>query len=133
VTTHTADTSQISAGSDRIPGPVGLWYGLLAPPIAWLIQSLGSFWITTQACHESRGAGSARLVVIGLGLVALAVTLSALGASTLARRKLRESTAEPRRDMMALGGIFLAITLGLGVLCGSLPALILGKVCEATR
>ena len=131
MTPTTADLSP--ASSSRAPRPLGLWYGLLAPPIAWLIQSLGSVWVTTQACHDSRGAGSARWVVIGLALAALAVTLSALAASTLARRRLRHGEGGPRRDMMALGGIFLAVTLGLGVLCAGLPALLLGKICEATR
>jgi hypothetical protein len=131
MTPATADISRASPA--RGPRSVGLWYGLLAPPIAWSIQGLGSFLVASQACHDTRGSGSARSVVIGLALAALAVTLSALGASTLAYRKLRKSTGETRRDMMALGGIFLAITLGLGVLCAGLPALILGKVFEAPR
>jgi hypothetical protein len=118
------------ASSDSAPRPIGLWFGLLAPPIAWIAQGLGSVWVTTQACHHPGDTRLARSVVMGLALGALAVTLAA---SSYARRQLGRSAGQPRRKMMAIGGIFLAVTLGLGILWAGLPALLLGKICEATR
>jgi hypothetical protein len=117
--------------------PARLWFGLAASACAWAMLGILDIVITWRACvhQEEWGNASAhpgaRTLYI---LVSLALILTVLLAGTLSYRNWRalstqrsilHAEATERREFMALLGVFISLTLGMGVLWLSIPPLII--------
>jgi hypothetical protein len=123
----------------HVESRAALRFAIWAPPLAWVIQGLGSIALAAAACGHPQSTG---LVRTGLGVLAgsaLVATLLAIRAGWVAHRRfsggvaLLGDEAEARSRLLATGGVFLALTLGLGILWAALPIAMLGKLCEAAR
>ena len=129
------DTSSNSQGTPITPAR--LWFGLAASACAWALLGFLDIVITWRACvhQEEWGGASAHpgartlYIVISLTLlvtVVLAGTLSYRNWRSLSeQRSILEAQATDRREFMALLGVFVSLTLGMGVLWLSIPPLII--------
>lgn len=129
------------ATNDRSQGtlitPARLWFGLAASACAWSLLGFLDILITWRACvhQEEWGNASAHpgartlYIVVSLALiltVVLAGTLSYRNWRSLsAQRTILEAQATERQEFMALLGVFVSLTLGMGVLWLSIPPLII--------
>jgi H+/Cl- antiporter ClcA len=117
--------------------PVRLWFGLAASACAWVLLGFLDILITWRACvhQEEWGNASAHpgartlYIVVSLALiltVVIAGTLSYRNWRALTeQRSILEAQATDRREFMALLGVFVSLTLGMGVLWLSIPPLII--------
>jgi len=107
--------------------------------VAWVVQGLGSLILTSIGCRHPEARAEVRGGLAALDVVALAVTLAAIRIAWVAHRRVSGGAplvgeeAEARSRLLATGGVFLAITLGLGILWATLPIAMLGGLCEAVR
>jgi hypothetical protein len=117
--------------------PSHLWFGLIAAAVAWILLGFTDIIITWRACVHQEQFGNAsahpdaRIIYI---LAAISLFIVVLIAGTLSYRNWRkissqrrflEATATDRREFMALLGVFVSVTLGVGVLWLSIPPLII--------
>ena len=83
---------------DPWPTPWSLWVGLAAAPLAWAVQGLVGWWISSEACAGGTTrlgtASSVRSMLIALTAVALVVALSGAAAAYREFRKRREGGPE---------------------------------------
>lgn len=100
-----------------------LWFGILAPFVAWTLNELAGYVIADRSCV----AGGGSLTTAGwiglftLNLLALAV---AAGAGVVSHRVFREWSSQPlprsegwgRVEFMALAGVFISGLLLLNIL-----------------
>jgi hypothetical protein len=117
--------------------PSRLWFGLTAAAAAWVLLGLIDIIITWRTCVHQEQFGNAsahpgaRIIYIA---VAICLFIVVLVAGTLSyrnwrrissQRQLLEATATDRREFMALLGVFVSVTLGVGVLWLSIPPLVI--------
>ncbi len=127
------------------PVPAGrLWFGLTASAAAWIALGVGYVLITWWACIEDGplGAGSLRPgVAILYFLAALLLIGTALVAGMMSYRNWRQlsessglldAQGEARCEFMALLGVFVSFTLGIGLIWLTIPLLIL-NLCVRAR
>lgn len=124
--------------------PRRLWFGTATAAIAWVTLGCADIVITWRACMQQEDYGipiprpEVRVVYFVVALVLLALTVVAGWISyrnwrNLAReRELLHAHAVERREFMALGGIIVSITLGMGIVWLALPPLFL-DVCWRAR
>jgi hypothetical protein len=117
--------------------PARLWFGLMASACAWALLGFLDILITWRACvHQDEwGSASAHPGARTLYIViSLTLILTVFSAGTLSYRNWRalteqrtilEAQATDRREFMALLGVFVSLTLGMGVLWLSIPPLII--------
>jgi hypothetical protein len=115
--------------------PVRLWFGLVASAIAWALLGLIDILITWRACVHQEQSGyasehpGARALYIIAAIILLCMVMSAGTISyrnwraLSQQREILQATATERREFMALLGVFVSITLGMGVLWLSIPPL----------
>jgi hypothetical protein len=115
--------------------PGRLWFGLVASAIAWATLGCIDILITWRACvhQEQSGYASPHPGARALYIVAAFILFcTVLVAGTMSYRNWRalsqqheilQATATERREFMALLGVFVSITLGMGVLWLSIPPL----------
>jgi hypothetical protein len=131
----TANTSQ----HEPRRTPASLWFGVIAPPLAWATQGLASVILALHACHHPEGYSLARSGLVALALLALAFTVSGGTTGWRAWRRLAQqrtlmgAEGQSRVELMAIGGVFLGVTFTLAVLWAGVPTLMVLKVCEAAR
>ncbi len=121
-----------------------LWFGLTASACAWVALGIGDVLITWWAClfEESFGAAGARS---GIGLLYFAATFLLLALAVTSgitsyrnwRKlsgaiRLRDAEGRGRQEFMALMGVFVSFTLGVGILWLTVPLVIL-KLCVRAR
>lgn len=114
-----------------------LWFGLMAAAVAWVLLGCIDILITWRACVHQEQYGNAsthpaaRVIYIG---VAVSLFIVVLIAGTLSyrnwraissQRQILEASATDRREFMALLGVFVSVTLGVGVLWLSIPPLVI--------
>ncbi len=117
--------------------PSRLWFGLAASACAWALLGGIDILITWRACvhQESWGnatahpAARALYIVVSLALL-LTVVISGMLSyrnwrALSEQRNMLEAQATDRREFMALLGVFVSVTLGMGVLWLSIPPLII--------
>jgi hypothetical protein len=121
-----------------------LWFGLTAAAIAWVLLGFIDILITWRACVHQEQYGNASthpdarvlyiVVAVSLFIVVLiAGTLSYRNWRTISsQRQLLEATATDRREFMALLGVFVSVTLGVGVLWLSIPPLVI-ELCLRSK
>jgi H+/Cl- antiporter ClcA len=117
--------------------PRRLWFGLAASAVAWGALGLIDIVITWRACVHQEQFGNAsahpdaRAMYI---IVASALFLVVVTAGTMSYRNWRtisqqseiiDATATDRQEFMALLGVFVSITLGMGVLWLAIPPLMI--------
>lgn len=116
-----------TAGTMRFPNG-GLWFGIVAPPLAWAADELCGLVLPDWICDTGH-----RSVLQAITVAAL---LLALGAGLVARRSFRsddggaagERVAARRRFMANLAGL-LSIFFALVIVAGAVPGL-LHRPCD---
>jgi hypothetical protein len=121
-----------------------LWFGLAGSVAAWLSLGLVDILITWQACVHQEQFGNAsshpaaRLAYI---IAAVFLFLIVIASGTTSYRNWRQLSTErellrapaiDRREFMAMLGIFVSITLGVGVLWLAIPTLMI-ELCARAR
>ena len=121
-----------------------LWFGFAASAIAWSSLGCIDILITWRACmhQEDFGIPSPRpeirilFVVVALTLFALALTAGAVSYGNWrqlsSQSKLLNAQAVERREFMALLGVIISVTLGMGIVWLGLPPLFL-DLCWRAR
>ena len=124
--------------------PARLWFGFAGSAAAWIGLGIVDLLITWQACLGREQYGGAQFSA-GFKILYLAFTLvlllTALTAGWMSLRNWRAlsqdralSNAEGRgrEEYMALAGIFISFTLGIGIIWLGLPIALL-QLCVRAR
>jgi len=114
---------------------VRLWFGLGASAVAWVLLGCLDIFITFAACtHQDQfGIPGDHPAVTGI-CIALAVALLAIAIAAgitsyrnwralSQQARLLEAPAIDRREFMALLGVIVSVTLGMGIVWLALPPL----------
>jgi hypothetical protein len=117
------ERSQPSAG-----GQLGLWFGVLAGPLAWSAQLLVNYFVVSLACH-----GQLSATALAHEAVSLATGLLVLAALLVARRRQRAlarlSTAGApptgRSAFLARTGVLMSALFLFVIVAGAVPTLVL--------
>jgi hypothetical protein len=114
-----------------------LWFGFAASALPWVALGCLDILITWRACMRQEDFGipdphpAVRIVFAVLALILLMITISAGVASyrnwraLSAQPGLLETHAVERREFMALLGVIVSVTLGMGIVWLALPPLFL--------
>ncbi len=133
-----------STREGKLVPPGRLWFGTATAAIAWVLLGCADIVITWRACMVQEDYGiptprpDVRILYFVLALVLLAVTTWAGLTSyktwrfLTSQRKLLDSRAVERREFMAVGGVIVSITMGMGILWLALPPLFL-DLCWRAR
>ncbi len=124
--------------------PQRLWFGTATAAVAWVLLGCADIVITWRACMVQEDYGiptprpEVRIIYFMLALILLAVTVYAGFTSYRTWRYLSEQHAMlrshgiERREFMAIGGVIVAVTMGMGILWLALPPLFL-DLCWRAR
>lgn len=120
------------------PIPSGrLWFGLAASAVAWAALGFIDILITWLACvHEEEFGNAMRhpgaiaaYIVVALTLFAVVIAAGILSyrnwRAISAQNAILNASATDRREFMALLGVFISITLGMGVLWLAIPPFVI--------
>jgi len=125
------------------PTPRRLWFGLVASALAWLtLGAVDLLVVWNQCAHQQQysGEGSYTACRILLSAVSIVLLLVAIAGGItsynswrkLSRQHLLETIATDRREFMALLGVIISITLGVGIVWLSIPPLLI-QLCERAK
>lgn len=124
--------------------PRKLWFGLSAAFICWFLVGIAEMFITWRAClrREQLGnafsdpAATAASFVVTFFLIGVAATggfISYMNWRSLSQqRKFIEAEGRGRPEFMALIGVIVSFTLGVGMVWMGLPLFIL-RLCARVR
>lgn len=124
--------------------PSRLWFGLAASAVAWATLGFIDVLVTWRACVHQEQYGNpsphpgARIIYLVAALVLFTIvvvagTMSYRNWRTLSvQREILDATATDRREFMALLGVFVSVTLGVGVLWLAIPPLII-ELCMRAK
>ena len=124
--------------------PPRLWFGFAASAVSWVTLGCLDILITWRACthQEDFGIPSAHPTVrIAFFVIAIALLIVTIGAGLMSYRNWRslsardhmlDAEAVERHEFMALLGVIISITLGMGIIWLALPALFL-DICWRAR
>jgi hypothetical protein len=128
----------------KLVEPKRLWFGTASAAVAWTLLGMADLAITWRACmvQEDYGIPSPRP---GVRILYFAIAIALLVVTTYAgfisyrtwqylsnRRRMLEAPAVERREFMAVGGVIVAVTMGMGILWLALPPLFL-DLCWRAR
>jgi hypothetical protein len=128
----------------NIVPPARLWFGLTGCAAAWVVLGAGDILITWWACTENQPFGgdaprpyAAILYVIATLLLIGAAIVSGFTSYRNWRKlseaaTLGEAEGQGRREFMALLGVFVSATLGMGLIWLTVPLFIL-HLCVRAR
>lgn len=111
-----------------------LWYGMLAPPIAWALQLLVGYGVAAQACEGH--IGTLDPILHGITAIALAATIAALAAALYESARLsheREGVTLDRARFMAFCGVILSTLFLILIVFTDIPTFFLENGCVAGR
>jgi hypothetical protein len=111
-----------------------VWFGLLAAPLAWIVQGLIGWWIGASIC-AAWSIEFARTMLAVVGVLALTVALAGLTSSLVRWRHARATSVSPLdqpREFFLFGGVFVSGAFAIGILWATLNALFI-NVCGVTR
>ena len=128
--------------SQGIP-PRRLWFGAVGAAVAWALQGLTCFLISTQACADGTGhwgplspvAVQILIGVVSAGYLFIAVAsafVSYRNWRILSDRRLMEAEGYGREEYMALVGIFVGATTVVGLIWSGIPPFFV-SVCNTVR
>lgn len=136
------------ATESRVPlapvEPSRLWFGVAASAASWITLGCLDILITWRACTHQENFGVAAAhpgVRILFGIVALVLLLVTIAAGLTSYRNWRalagrshvlDAEAVERREFMALLGVIVSVTLGMGIIWLALPPLFL-DICWRAR
>ena len=115
--------------------PGWLWFGITAAAAAWALNLWGSYTISGLICVSQGGrivAGPAilsrgLLAVVALGLLAVSIAGGIASyrnfRETADNSHLLEAEGQERREFMALAGVLISTTLGVGIMWACIPLL----------
>jgi hypothetical protein len=106
------------AQSDRPVGPVGIWAGVPAGPLAWTAHLLVAYFFVGVMCATGLG--------FLIHLTTLVTLVIAAGGGLLAYRNLRRPDLTDGARFAALGGVLLSVMFGFAIVMESLPSFGLG-------
>ena len=121
-----------------------LWFGLATPAAAWVSLGCMDILITWRLCMEpEQFGGSAMHPAVRLLYIAIAAALLVLGVAAgivsyrnwralSGGREFLEAKATDRREFMALLGVFVSVTLGMGMLWLAVPPFII-QICTRAK
>lgn len=127
----------------RIPA-FRLWFGATGAAVAWALQGFTCFLIATQACADGTGRWGplpplAVRILIGCVSAAYLAVAAASGLVSYQNwrgltdaRRLAQTEAYGREEYMALAGVFVAATAGVGLIWSGIPP-IFCSVCNTFR
>jgi hypothetical protein len=133
--------------TERATSPVRprrLWFGFAASAVSWVTLGCLDILITWRACthQEDFGIPGAHPAVrITFFVIALALLIVTIAAGFISYRNWRSlsgrdhvlnAEAVERREFMALLGVIVSITLGMGIIWLALPPLFL-DICWRAR
>lgn len=134
-------TEENHSANHRI-SPRLLWFGFAAAATAWLLTGIADVLITWQACPAAQtggpSEGSYRGLYLGFTFALLAIAFAAGFVSFRNWRRISneksiaESEGRGRKEYMALAGVFISITLGIGIVWLSIPLFLL-NICARQR
>lgn len=128
-------TDKAVQGTEITPGR--LWFGFVASAVAWILLGFIDIVITWRACVHQEQFGNASYhpgaraayIAVELALLAIVVVAGILSyrnwRAISAQNEILDATATDRREFMALLGVFVSLTLGMGVVWLSIPPLML--------
>lgn len=121
-----------------------LWFGLAATAAAWATLGFTDILILWRACASPEVNGSegphpgARIISFVVGVTFFVIALTA-GATSYRNwraltheQHLLEANATDPQEFMALLGIIVSITLGMGIVWLSIPPLLI-QLCERAK
>lgn len=124
--------------------PRRLWFGLTAPAIAWVTLGIADVVVEWRMCMRygsplaAGGNDLGRALCVGLAILLLSLGLVA-GATSYRNwrrlsqeQKLLDALGTDRREFMALMGLFVSLTLGMGMFWLLLTPLLI-TVCERAK
>jgi hypothetical protein len=124
--------------------PKRLWFGFSGAAVAWIIAGIVDAWLAWVACmgHE---AGSGVFTSVGMRVLLGVITFGLLAVATAGglvsfanwrrlsqSREFMDAEGRGRQQFMALVGVFISVSLGIGILWFSIPIYILG-ICVRAR
>ena len=115
----------------------GLWFTLLAAPVAWAFQGRFGWWAGERICADMSIGGVRGLTAL-VSMIALIVALA--GVATAWRAWETASSAPhavhaeawDRVEFVALSGLFISSAFTLGIIWGALPSLMV-SACGRVR
>lgn len=123
--------------------PRRLWFGFMASAGAWVLLGCLDIVITWRACthQENFGIPTAHPAVrIAFGIIAIVLLIVTVAAGYTSYRNWRslssrdhvlDAEAVERNEFMALLGVIVSITLGMGIIWLALPPLFLDTCWRA--
>lgn len=124
--------------------PRKVWFGVIASATAWFVTGIAEMFITWRACLHTEQFGNASShpaemvasFVISWFLIGLAATAGFLSYTSWRRLSAQRNLlhAEGRRphEFVAIAGIFVSFTLGVGMVWMAIPLFIL-RFCARIR
>jgi hypothetical protein len=124
--------------------PKRLWFGFSGAAVAWILAGVVDAWLAWVACmgHEAgsgvfSSAGMRVLLgVVTFGLLAVATAGGVVSFNNWRRLsqsgEFMEAEGRGRQQFMALVGVFISISLAIGIVWFSIPIYILG-ICVRAR
>lgn len=135
--------TEVNSARNHVP-PRRLWFGFATSAIAWVMLGCLDLCINWRACthQEDYGAPAAhpevRVLISALGLALLIVAVTAGFTSyrnwraLSAHSAILNTDAVERREFMAVLGVIVSVTMGMGILWLSIPPLFL-DICWRSR
>jgi hypothetical protein len=124
--------------------PRRLWFGTTTAAIAWVLLGCSDIVITWRACMQQEDYGippshpGARILYFALAVALLVLTIWA-GITSYqtwrylsAQRTMLHAHGVERKEFLAVGGVIVAVTMGMGILWLALPPLFL-DLCWRAR
>ncbi len=124
--------------------PGKLWFGTAAAALCWVGLGIADTLITWREClHREQFGGASRHpgllslnIVLFLALLAVAVIAGIMSYRNWRRLagqvRLYRAEATAPREYMALIGLFISVTLGIGIIWFGIPLMII-SLCVRTR
>lgn len=125
-------------------GPRRLWFGLVTVAISWFSLGIAEMFITWRACLHNEEFGNASshpaamiaayVVTFALiALVAVAGFVSYLNWRRLSTQpSILQAEGRNRSEFIALLGVYISLTLGVGMIWMGIPLFIL-RLCARVR
>ena len=124
--------------------PRRLWFGVVGSALSWLTLGFLDLLVVWLACaHDQDFSGNASYPLSRMlsFAVAIILLLNAVAAGTTSYRNWRaisseqhllDANATDRREFMALLGVIISLTLGMGIIWLSLPPLLI-QLCQRAK
>jgi len=121
-----------------------LWFGFAATAFAWMALGISDVLITWRECihNEEFGGASAHTglhafnIILWIVLLAIAILAGVMSyrnwRSLAGQVNIYRAEGNGRREYMAIVGVLISVTLGMGMIWLGIPLLILG-LCVRTR